>query len=83
MSEQQRGHETQQHEEGEAGGAEIDLQDVAQASGRALPDLNLRPLASPETSAMADDTPPGGDVRTVYSADRDPGDPMPATPQPS
>jgi hypothetical protein len=28
-------------------------------------------------------TPPGGDVRTVYTQDRDPGSPEPEAPQPT
>ena len=47
------------------------LDDVAQAAGRG--DGNAQ--------QEGHGTPPGGDVRTVYSADRDPGDPEPEQPR--
>jgi hypothetical protein len=83
MSEQQQGQLAQQHEEGESAGADLDLNDVAEAVGEPLPDLDLRPITADDTQAGTQDEPPDEDVRTVYSADREPGDPMPAVPQPS
>jgi hypothetical protein len=58
-------------EQSEAPGDQRDQQEVARAAGTG------------EGGASPQDTPPGGDVRTVYSSDRDPGETKPEPPQPS
>ncbi|HEY8597618.1 MAG TPA: hypothetical protein VIL85_04265 [Thermomicrobiales bacterium] len=51
----------------EAQGDQTDPQEVARGTNAG------------EGNAAEQDTPPGGDVRTVYSNDRDPGDAEPAS----
>lgn len=56
---------------GETDGGEIEtLEDAAKAAGR----------GEGGAHDSSQGTPPGGDVRTVYSNDRDPGEAEPETP---
>jgi hypothetical protein len=64
------GHEqSQQQDRDEAQGHKPDPQEVARA------------VAPGEDDGTQQDTPPGGDVRTVYANDRNPGDAEPSAPQ--
>jgi len=61
MSGQQQGQQTQQHEEGEANGARIDLEEVARVVGSGQQEAEEPP-------------PSGGDLREIYADDTEPDD---------